>query len=90
MERIEVVYANGVFRPIGPLPPAVKENERYLVAFEHSPPVSSPPGAGQSDDQAIPDPLLGTMRDAADELDAVVAEAMGNRAHQPWRLSPRE
>jgi putative addiction module CopG family antidote len=32
------------------------------------------------------DPLLGAMRDAADELDEIVAEAMRHREQQPWRL----
>ncbi len=36
-----------------------------------------------------PDPVLGTMRDAADEMDEIVAEAMRQREQQPWRLSPR-
>jgi Arc/MetJ-type ribon-helix-helix transcriptional regulator len=37
-----------------------------------------------------PDPLLGAFRDAADELDAVVAGAMRDREQQPWRLVPNE
>ena len=28
------------------------------------------------------------MRDAADEMDEIVAEAMRHREQQPWRLSP--
>jgi putative addiction module CopG family antidote len=39
---------------------------------------------------AGPDPVLGALRDAADELDEVVAEAMRQRERQPWRLSPGE
>ncbi len=39
--------------------------------------------------EASPDPLLGVMQDAAAELDDIVAEAMGNREHQPWRLTTR-
>ena len=31
------------------------------------------------------DPLLGSMPDAADELDAIVADAMKRRREQPWR-----
>jgi hypothetical protein len=30
------------------------------------------------------------MRDAADELDEIVAEAMRHREQQPWRLSRSE
>jgi Arc/MetJ-type ribon-helix-helix transcriptional regulator len=36
------------------------------------------------------DPVLGALRDAADEVDEVVAEAMSHREQQPWRLAPRE
>ena len=39
---------------------------------------------------STPDPVLGAMRDAADELDDIVAEAMNHREQQPWRLSPGE
>jgi Arc/MetJ-type ribon-helix-helix transcriptional regulator len=38
--------------------------------------------------KTTPDPLLGVMRDAADELDEIVPEAMNHREQQPWRLSP--
>jgi hypothetical protein len=34
---------------------------------------------------AAPDPLLGSMRDAADELDEIVADAMKRRREEPWR-----
>jgi hypothetical protein len=33
---------------------------------------------------------LGAMRDAADELDAIVAQAMKNRQERPWRLPAGE
>ena len=39
------------------------------------------------------DPVLGSigsMSDAADELDVIVADAMRNRREQPWRLGPDE
>ena len=32
-----------------------------------------------------PDPLLGVWRDAADELDEIVADAMKQRREEPWR-----
>ena len=34
---------------------------------------------------ASPDPLLGVWRDAADELDEIVADAMKQRREEPWR-----
>jgi hypothetical protein len=33
---------------------------------------------------------LGAMRDAADELDAIVEQAMKNRRERPWRLPSGE
>lgn len=38
---------------------------------------------------ALP-PLLGSMRDAADELDEIVADAMKRRQQGPWRTIPGE
>ena len=35
-----------------------------------------------------PDPVLGAMRDAADEIDEIVADAMKHREQQAWRLTP--
>jgi putative addiction module CopG family antidote len=46
------------------------------------------PAAGHP--AAAPDPVLGALRDAADEMDEIVAEAMSHREQQPWRLSPGE
>jgi Arc/MetJ-type ribon-helix-helix transcriptional regulator len=37
-----------------------------------------------------PNPVLGAMRDAADEIDEIVAEAMRHREQQAWRLSTSE
>lgn len=37
-----------------------------------------------------PDPVLGSMRDAADELDQIVADAMKRRREEPWRAIPGE
>ena len=34
---------------------------------------------------ASPDPLLGVWRDAAVELDEIVADAMKQRREEPWR-----
>jgi Arc/MetJ-type ribon-helix-helix transcriptional regulator len=35
-----------------------------------------------------PDPVLGALRDAADELDEIVSDAMSQRDRRLWRLSP--
>jgi Arc/MetJ-type ribon-helix-helix transcriptional regulator len=48
------------------------------------------PAAGEAAAATTPDPLLGAMRNAADEMDEIVAEAMRYREQQPWRLSPGE
>jgi Arc/MetJ-type ribon-helix-helix transcriptional regulator len=37
-----------------------------------------------------PDPLLGIWRDAADEMDEIVADAMRHRREEPWRALPGE
>jgi len=37
-----------------------------------------------------PDPVLGSMRDAADERDQIVADAMKRRREEPWRAIPGE
>jgi Arc/MetJ-type ribon-helix-helix transcriptional regulator len=39
---------------------------------------------------ASQDPLLGVWRDASDEMDAIVADAMRQRREQPWREIPGE
>ena len=46
--------------------------------------------AGQHTAAKTSDPVLGAMRDAADEMDEMVAEAMRHREQQPWRLSSGE
>jgi putative addiction module CopG family antidote len=50
----------------------------------------APASAGEPAAAAAPDPVLGAMRDAADEMDEIVAESMRHREQQPWRLSPGE
>jgi Arc/MetJ-type ribon-helix-helix transcriptional regulator len=37
---------------------------------------------------ASPDPLLGVWRDAADDIDEIVADAMRHRREEPWRTIP--
>ena len=39
---------------------------------------------------ASPDPLLGVWRDAAEEMDEIVADAMRHRRDEPWRAIPGE
>ena len=47
----------------------------------------------QAQQPAIPagaDPLLGVWRDAVDEIDEIVADAMQHRREEPWRAIPGE
>ncbi len=39
-----------------------------------------------SADEIVADPLLGSMRDYADEMDEIVADAMTRRREEPWRV----
>jgi len=48
------------------------------------------PSTGGTSVGSTRDPVLGAMRDTAEELDDIVAEAMKHREQQPWRLSPSE
>ena len=41
-------------------------------------------------DENPPDPLLGIWRDAPEEIDEIVAEAMQRRREEPWRAIPGE
>jgi len=50
----------------------------------------NPQAARPTDREIKPDPLLGSMRDAAAELDEIVAEAMKRRREEPWRSVPCE
>jgi hypothetical protein len=45
-------------------------------------PKTTPPKA------TVPDPVLGIMRDAIDEMNEISAEAMMQREQQSWRQSP--
>jgi Arc/MetJ-type ribon-helix-helix transcriptional regulator len=51
--------------------------------------IGQEPPAPKPGDPAAP-PLLGSMRDAADELDEIVADAMKRRREGPWRTVPGE
>lgn len=57
---------------------------RFFLRQQKSPmPEQVPVGAMAGD--FGPDPLLGSMRDAADELDEIVADAMKKRQEETWR-----
>jgi Arc/MetJ-type ribon-helix-helix transcriptional regulator len=79
LERsIEAAVHNGRFASVDD---AMAEAARRLlrdIGWEPPKPSASAP------------PLLGSMRDAADELDEIVAEAMKRRREGPWRTIPGE
>jgi Arc/MetJ-type ribon-helix-helix transcriptional regulator len=50
----------------------------------------TPSAAAEAGSTSTADPVLGSMRDAADEMDDVVGEAMRHREQQPWRLTRGE
>ena len=65
---------------------AMAEAARLLVReISQVRPEPKPPATGAS-----PDPLLGVWRDAADEMDEIVADAMRHRREEPWRAIPGE
>ena len=64
---------------------AMAEAARLLLRkIERDRPVPNPSAA------TPPDPLLGVWRDAADEIDEIVADAMRHRREEPWRTIPGE
>ena len=64
---------------------AIAEAVRLLQRHQ-SQAVGPTPAASSSTAAMTHDPVLGAMRDVADELDEIVAEAMTHREQQPWRL----
>jgi Arc/MetJ-type ribon-helix-helix transcriptional regulator len=62
---------------------AIEEAVRLLRQRQLSHGLKPPPADAVA---KTPDPVLGAMRDAADEMDEIVAEAMTHREQQPWRL----
>jgi hypothetical protein len=48
------------------------------------------PEAKSINADALPDPLLGVWRDAIEEIDEIVADAMRHRREEPWRVIPGE
>jgi Arc/MetJ-type ribon-helix-helix transcriptional regulator len=64
---------------------AMAEAARLLLrTIQHEP---KPPPAKPAAPQ---DPLLGIFRDAPEEIDEIVAEAMQRRREEPWRAFPSE
>jgi Arc/MetJ-type ribon-helix-helix transcriptional regulator len=80
---IQAVVHSGQFASVDD---AMAEAARLLLReikqgrLEPKPPVTD----------ASPDPLLGVWRDAADEMDEIVADAMRQRREEPWRTIPGE
>ena len=64
---------------------AMAEAARLLLSTITQQPKPTPTDTG-----APPDPLLGIWRDAPDEIDEIVAEAMQRRRDEPWRAIPGE
>ncbi len=52
--------------------------------------ITQQPKPTPTDTAAPRDPLLGIWRDAPDEIDEIVAEAMQRRREEPWRAIPGE
>ena len=61
---------------------AVRLLRRQRAQAAPATPAVGEPGAAPGD------PVLGALRDAAGEMDEVVAEAMRQREQQPWRQPP--
>jgi Arc/MetJ-type ribon-helix-helix transcriptional regulator len=78
---IEAAVHSGRFTSVDD---AMAEAARLLLRT-----IKQEPSAPKPNAAALP-PLLGSMRDAADELDEIVAEAMKRRREEPWRTIPGE
>ena len=61
---------------------AMAEAVRLLLRDLGQGPQAKPPGDGED---SGPDLFLGSMRDAADELDEIVADAYRKRREETWR-----
>jgi Arc/MetJ-type ribon-helix-helix transcriptional regulator len=52
--------------------------------------IAQEPTPTSTETAAPSDPLLGIWRDAPEEIDEIVAEAMQRRREEPWRAIPGE
>ena len=80
---IQAAVQRGQFRS---LDEAMAEAARLLLREIGERPQE--PATVDADD--LPDPLLGSMADAADELDQIVADAYKRRREEPWRAISAE
>jgi Arc/MetJ-type ribon-helix-helix transcriptional regulator len=64
---------------------AMAEAARLLLRTITQQPKPTPTDTG-----ALSEPPLGIWRDAPDEIDEIVAEAMQRRREEPWRAIPGE
>jgi len=77
--RVQAVVHNGRFASVDE---AMAEAARLLLRELDQAQQSKLPG--DANDPG-PDPFLGSMRDAADELDEIVADAYRKRREETWR-----
>jgi predicted DNA-binding antitoxin AbrB/MazE fold protein len=69
-EQIEVIYENGVLRPLGPLPGHLEEHQRLTVMIE------GPNGARGWLADADPTVSLDTVRQALGKIPGTLAQAV--------------
>lgn len=77
--RLKAAVQSGRFTSVDD---AMAEAARLLLRELGQGQQEKPPG--DANDPG-PDPFLGSMRDAADELDQIVADAYRRRWEDPWR-----
>jgi Arc/MetJ-type ribon-helix-helix transcriptional regulator len=77
--RLKAAVQSGRFTSVDD---AMAEAARLLLREMGQGQQDKPPG--DANDPG-PDPFLGSMRDAADELDQIVADAYRRRWEDPWR-----
>jgi Arc/MetJ-type ribon-helix-helix transcriptional regulator len=77
--RVQAAVHNGRFASVDD---AMAEAARLLLRELDQGQPPKPPG--ETNDPG-PDPFLGSMRDAADELDEIVADAYRKRGEETWR-----
>ena len=69
-EQVEVVYENGVLRPLGPLPGYLHEHQRFTVTIE------GPNGTDQLLADADPGVSLESVRQALGKITDTLAQAV--------------